>query len=576
MAILIDPTKRVIVQGITGREGMTRTRLMKQYHTQVVGGVTPGKGGQQVEGVPTFDTVGEARDALGDIDVSVLFIPATGVKDAALEAIAAGVKLLVIVPDRVPVYDVLAIDAAATAAGARFVGPNTLGVLSPDKGVLGMMGGQAASAREWFFPGPVGVTSRSGGMTTSTAYYLARAGLGASTLAHVGGDAIVGMPHVEMLKLFEADPQTEAVVLFGEIGTSQEEAAADLIAAGGFTKPLVAYIGGKGAKSGTRFSHAGAIIEGGRGTREGKVERLRDVGAYIVEAFGDVPNVTAEALKFRKSVPVPATPVLAAQKPKASEGGENLHWTTAITDIKPNQILLRGRPIDTLMGELTFSQAIYLTLTGTLPSAAVGTVLDAIFVSSVDHGATPPSALAARTSASTGAPMNAAIAAGLLSINKHHGGAIEDCMRLILRALSSGKPAAEAAAELVASYLQDKKRLPGLGHRVHTNDPRTVRLLALAKSLGVAGRHVEMIEAIADAYAQAGSRVLPVNVDGAIAAVLLDIGIAPELGNTFFMMARVPGLVAHVYEEQTRQKPMRRIHPTDHEYDGPGSEEQKD
>src|SRR5690606_26311264 len=136
MAILVAPSKRVIVQGITGREGMTRTRLMKNYHTQIVGGVTPGKGGQTVEGVPTFDTVGEARDALGDIDVSVLFIPATGVKDAALEAIAAGVKLLVIVPDRVPVYDVLAIDSAAKAAGARFVGPNTLGILSPDKGVL--------------------------------------------------------------------------------------------------------------------------------------------------------------------------------------------------------------------------------------------------------------------------------------------------------------------------------------------------------------------------------------------------------------------------------------------------------
>ncbi len=378
------------------------------------------------------------------------------------------------------------------------------------------------------------------------------------------------MPHVEMLRLFESDSQTEAVVLFGEIGTSQEEAAADLIESGGFTKPLIAYIGGKGAKSGTRFSHAGAIIEGNRGTREVKVERLRAAGAHIVEAFGDVPKVTAAALNVRKTVPVPSTPVLAAQKPKrADDEDADLHWTTGITSISPNKILLRGRPIDRLMGEITFSQAIYLALTGSLPSEAVGKLLDAIFVSSIDHGATPPSALAARTSASTGAPINAAVAVGLLSINKHHGGAIEDCMRLILAALDFDLPIPDAAAELVASYQREKKRLPGLGHRVHTNDPRTVRLLEMTRSLGLAGKHVAMIEAIAAAYAQSSGRALPVNVDGAIAGVLLDLGIAPELGNTFFMMARVPGLVAQVYEEQTRQRPMRRIHPTDVDYDGP-------
>ena len=152
MSILIDQTKRVIVQGITGREGMIRAKLMKDYGTNVIGGVTPAKGGQEVIGVPVFDTVQEARDELGEIDVSVLFIPAPLVKSAAMEAIEAGVKLLVIVPDRVPIYDVLTIAALAKERNARFIGPNTLGVLSPDKAVLGMMGGRAASAREWFFP----------------------------------------------------------------------------------------------------------------------------------------------------------------------------------------------------------------------------------------------------------------------------------------------------------------------------------------------------------------------------------------------------------------------------------------
>jgi succinyl-CoA synthetase alpha subunit len=296
MAILIDRSKRVVVQGITGREGLARTRLMKSYGTQVVAGVTPGKGGQTVEGVPVYDTVFEAWEQVGPVDVSVLFIPAPLVKSAALEAIAAGIKLLVIVPDRVPVYDVLEIADAARRAGAWFVGPNSLGVLSPDQGVLGMMGGRAASAQEWFFPGPVGITSRSGGITTSIAYYLARAGIGASTLVHVGGDPIVGLPHPAVVRLFEQDPATKAIVMFGEIGTSQEEQVADLIAAGEVTKPVIAYVGGKGARQGTRFSHAGAIIEGNRGTYEGKVARLQEVGATVAGSFADIPGVTQQVL----------------------------------------------------------------------------------------------------------------------------------------------------------------------------------------------------------------------------------------------------------------------------------------
>jgi succinyl-CoA synthetase alpha subunit len=296
MSILIDQTKRVLIQGITGREGMARAKLMREYGTNVVAGVTPGKGNQAVEGVPVFDTVQEAWEKAGPIDVSVLFIPAPIVKPAALESIAAGVKLLVIVPDRVPIWDVLAIAKAAKEAGALFVGPNTLGVLSPDKGILGMIGGRASSARAWFKPGPVGISSRSGGMTSSTGYYLAQAGIGATTLVHVGGDAVVGLPHPEVARLFQRDPDTKAIVLFGEIGGTQEERVADLVEAGELTKPVIAYIGGKAAKSGTRFSHAGAIIEGNRGTYDGKVDRLRSVGATVVEHFGDLPQATKQVL----------------------------------------------------------------------------------------------------------------------------------------------------------------------------------------------------------------------------------------------------------------------------------------
>lgn len=297
MSILIDEHKKVIVQGITGREGMTRTRLMMEYGTKVLGGVTPGRGGQQVFGLPVFDTVEEAVEKLGAVDVSVIFVPAPLVKNAALEAFDAGIKLAVLVPDRVPIYDVLEIKYYAKEKGADFVGPNTLGLLSPGKGVLGMMGGNAESARQWFKPGTVGVTSRSGGMTSSLAYYLSKQGIGLSTIIHVGGDAIVGLPHPEVIRRFQADPDTQVIVMFGEIGTSQEETVADLIEQGVVTKPVVGYIGGRAAQKGTRFSHAGAIIEGNRGTYEGKVKRLREAGAHVVEEFQDIPNVTLDVLE---------------------------------------------------------------------------------------------------------------------------------------------------------------------------------------------------------------------------------------------------------------------------------------
>jgi len=297
MSILIDGTKRVLVQGITGREGQARAALMKEYGTQVVAGVTPGKGGVDVDGVPVYDTVREAWEEVDQIDISVIFVPAPLVKNAALEAIAAGVKLLLLVPDRVPIYDVLEIADSAKRYSANFIGPNTLGVLSPEKGVIGMIGGRAVSAREWFFPGPVGIISRSGGITSSMAYYLGQEGIGATTLVHVGGDVVVGLPIPRVSLLFEDDPETKAIVIFGEIGGSQEEQLADLVEEGKVTKPIVAFIGGKAAKSGTRFSHAGAIVEGNRGTHAGKVKRLREVGAIVVDAFGELPKATKAVLK---------------------------------------------------------------------------------------------------------------------------------------------------------------------------------------------------------------------------------------------------------------------------------------
>lgn len=288
MAILIDENTRVCVQGITGREGSARAALMKEYGTQVVAGVTPGRKGQQVHGIPVFDSVAEAWRHAGPFHASVVFVPAPLVKNAALEAMDAGVKLVVLVADRVPLWDAVDILAFARARGARCLGPNTLGIISPGKALLGMIGGRAPAAREWFRPGRVGVVSRSGGMTSAISYYLGEAGLGVSTAVHVGGDAVVGLREAEALREFQADPHTAGVVLFGEIGTSQEEEAAQLISRGEFAKPVVAYIGGRAARSGTRFSHAGAIVEGRRGSHESKVEALREAGAQVADSFEEI------------------------------------------------------------------------------------------------------------------------------------------------------------------------------------------------------------------------------------------------------------------------------------------------
>jgi len=307
MAIIINENKQVLIQGITGREGRARTKLMKEFGTNVVAGCTPGKGGQTVLETPVYNTVAEAMAAVMEetgkpIDISVLFVPAKFVKGAAIEAVEAGVKFVVIVPDRVPVWDAMEIARATEQNDAHFIGPNTLGILSPGRGVLGMIGGRAASAREWFKPGYTGVISRSGGMTSSTGYYLGQKGIGISTLVHVGGDQVLGTRIPDAALMFEDDPETKAIVIFGEIGGSQEEQLAELIKEKKVTKPVVAYIGGAAAKEGTRFSHAGAIIEGGKGTHDGKVKALRGVGATVVTSFGELPDAALQVLS-EKNIP---------------------------------------------------------------------------------------------------------------------------------------------------------------------------------------------------------------------------------------------------------------------------------
>jgi citrate synthase len=247
-------------------------------------------------------------------------------------------------------------------------------------------------------------------------------------------------------------------------------------------------------------------------------------------------------------------------------------WKTSITKVEPNKLTLRGYKIDELMGNVTFAQVVFLTIKGELPDERTARMLDAMLVSSVDHGVTPPSCIAARTIASTGSPLNAAVAGGILAISRHHGGAIEGSMRVLLGAVdrknAAGMTVSEAARAIVKESGEKKKRLPGIGHRIHTNDPRTGRLFQIASELGIAGEYVEMANALVDEVERSSGKRLPINVDGAIAALLCEMEFSPELANAFFMMARIPGLVSHIYEEQTRMKPMRHIDTKKHEYDG--------
>jgi citrate synthase len=247
-----------------------------------------------------------------------------------------------------------------------------------------------------------------------------------------------------------------------------------------------------------------------------------------------------------------------------------MYWKTSITKVAPNNVVTRGFRQQDLIGTLPFPHVAFLVLSGRLPSEAEGRMMDAMMTSCVDHGVTPPSALAARACASCGVPITTAIAAGIMSIGDVHGGAIENCARLLqthARKMEEGKSAEETAAELLSELKAQGKRMPGLGHRLHTEDPRTKRLLALAEELGIAGRHVEL--ALAIEAKLSGKRPLPINVDGAIAALISDMGFDHRLGKAFFALGRVVGLTAQVYEEMTRERPMRRMCPVDVEYDGP-------
>src|SRR5260221_7686735 len=287
MSILLDNTTRVIVQGITGREGLFHTRNMKAAGTNIVGGVTPGKGGTMIEDVPVFDTVAEAKAATG-AEASCIFVPPPGAADAIMEAASAGISLIVCITEGIPVIDMTRAMIVVREHGATLIGPNCPGLCTPGQGKIGIIPYQI------FTPGPIGFISRSGTLTYEVVSLLTEAGLGQSTCIGIGGDPIIGSTFSDYLKLFEHDPQTKAVVICGEIGGSDEEDAAEGIKT--MSKPVVAFVSGRTAPPGKRMGHAGAIISGNTGTAQGKVAALQAANVPVADTIFEIPDLVQKAL----------------------------------------------------------------------------------------------------------------------------------------------------------------------------------------------------------------------------------------------------------------------------------------
>jgi len=289
MAILVNEKTKVIVQGITGNEGMFHTRQMVEYGTKVVAGVTPGKGGQRVDGIPVFNTVAEAANQTG-ADASAIFVPPTFAADAILEAVDAGISIIVCLTEGIPTLDMMTVKKVLKEKGLTLIGPNTPGIISVGKCKIGVMSGYI------HLPGAIGIMSRSGTLTYEVVDQLTKKGIGQSTCVGIGGDQIIGLNYVDLLTLFEKDPETEAMIMIGEIGGTAEEEAAQFIKRNG-TKPILAFIAGLTAPPGRRMGHAGAIITGGKGTAMEKMEALDKGGVRVVRNPALIGEEMAALLK---------------------------------------------------------------------------------------------------------------------------------------------------------------------------------------------------------------------------------------------------------------------------------------
>ncbi len=563
MAILINEQTRYLIQGITGKQGQLACEEMLKEGSLVAAGVTPGKGGQNILGVPVYNSVAEAKEKQ-QIDVSVVLVPARNAKEAIIEAITAGIPLINIITENIPIHDAMHCLALAKKQGVRIIGPTSIGIFSVGKSKCGAIA--SGKSRSAFTPGPIGIISRSGGMACETALVLKQAGLGQSTVVGTGADVIMGDSYVELLQDFEMDPETKGIVLFAEIGgTVEEDLAAYLLArkkqGNPYPKPIAAFVSGKFAENyhlqNVSLGHAGAIIEGDKGSREHKVNVLRQAGVEIVEVHHEIGQRIKELITA-KPVETNLSSLKASNLKKK--------YQTRISKLQDEDMVIRGIKLSNLIQNSKYTDAMFLQLSGRNPAGKESIIFEKLLISIIDHGMGTTSSLASRVITSGGNSLQVGVAGGILSLGDYHGGAIEKAMRQFYELIQLKDLAIE---QIITRKIENKEIIFGFGHKHYKDeDPRVNFLIKELKRLNYDCKFLKLKSIIEQAFLKIKGKKLPLNIDGFLAMVLCSFAFDPLLGKGIFIIGRTSGLVAQCQEELLYEKPVRRIDEDEIEYIG--------
>ncbi|MFX0062490.1 MAG: citrate/2-methylcitrate synthase [Candidatus Hermodarchaeota archaeon] len=666
-----------------GRQGTKHAGLMKDFGTDVTAGISAGRGGARIhEIIPVYDDVKDCQEEHPNIAVASIWRHYSAVKDVVIEVIEAGIPIVVLITEGIPLNDVRDILVAARKHKTLLFGGNTPGIIFPPEGIkVGML-------PDIFYPeerndsefGPHGITiiSRSGAILYHLSDALASVGIAQNAVLGIGGDAAVGTRFVDIVPLVQKYPNTDLIVIAGEIGGCQEEILAEDILAHPekYPKPIVALISGANAPSGKTMGHAGAIVTPGQdyGTFKTKKEALEKAGITVVNSQYDLIKTVQEKLQGKKYFDVERyRKKMAATWEEPPEKNE---WATLITKVEPNNLIISGYPLKEIIGRKTlletayllvkgefpkesqiqdleqialdavklpipkikmaesedlsktiakyllldeklaeysvqgkegpprktifclgrstrylasilgnekvlenissnqpFSHVIYRALTGqTTVDPKKASVLEAMIVASVDHGVTPPSAQATIIAATVRAAYEVAVAHGVGAITDVHGGAGAKAavffQKSAMRAKEKNFELSEAVQEMIMEYVKEGKRIQGLGHRIHTSDPRREVLWTKVEQTGIAGECVQISKIVTDAFQRVRGITLPINVDGVIGAIIADMGLDPVLAKAVFIFGRIAGLSAHYFEEIALQPQMRRINFSEAVYKG--------
>lgn len=580
MAILIDENTKFLIQGITGNQGQRTCEEMLKAGSKVVCGVTPNKSGQKCCNVPVYNSIKEAQGK-HQIDATIILVPPRFAKGAILEAINAKIPLVNIITENIPVHDMAQCLALARKNNIRIIGAASVGIYSVGKSKCGLIA--SGKSKIAFTPGSIGVISRSGGMSCETSLVLTQEGLGQSTVISTGSDVLMGDCFLELVREFENDSETEGIVLFGEVGGTAEEDLANYLIerksqGNPYLKPIAAFISGKFAEENNlqnvSLGHAGAIIEGEKGTRKNKVQKLKEAGVIIAEVHHNVGKLIKEALENSKGASEGVSKVVSKWvletelkqelKQELETKNRPLEWKTKISKIEPNDVIIRGEKLSQLIRNHSFSDSIFLLLSGRKPEEKEGIIFEKLLVSIIDHGMGTTSSLTSRFAISGGNALNVGVAAGVLSIGDYHGGAIEKSMQQLMNwKLLEGD---ESAKEIIDA-ISNQKTIYGFGHKHYKEgDPRVKVILEEIEKIGYVSNHLFLTKLVEESFQEIKSKKILLNIDGLIAALLCDFGFDSDLGKGIFILGRTPGLIAQCHEEKKFEKPVRRLREEDINY----------